>query len=80
MYHQKEKHTLFIQKNTGKKLNIEEILKGYDSLVPKRYKYSELKKITGSFKDKLGEGGYGMVFEGNLEDGCNVAVKLLKGS
>ena len=80
MYHQKEKHTLFIQKDTGKKLNIEKILKGYDSLVPKRYKYSELKKITGSFKDKLGEGGYGMVFEGNLEDGRNVAVKLLKGS
>jgi hypothetical protein len=53
MDHQKEKHTLFIQKNTGKKFNIEEILKGYDSLVPKRYKYSELKKITGSESDRV---------------------------
>lgn len=60
--------------------NIEEILKGYDSLIPKRYKYSELKKITGSFKDNLGEGGYGTVFRGNLEDGRKVAVKLLKQS
>ncbi|XP_062192553.1 LEAF RUST 10 DISEASE-RESISTANCE LOCUS RECEPTOR-LIKE PROTEIN KINASE-like 2.1 [Phragmites australis] len=80
MYRRKKKHIIFIQKYAGNGSNIEEILKGYDSLVPKRYKYSELKKITGSFKDKLGEGGYGMVFKGNLEDGRKVAVKLLKGS
>ncbi|KXG31938.1 LEAF RUST 10 DISEASE-RESISTANCE LOCUS RECEPTOR-LIKE PROTEIN KINASE-like 2.5 isoform X2 [Sorghum bicolor] len=74
MYRQKRK------KYKGYESNIEEILKGYDSLVPKRYKYSEVKKITGSFKDRLGEGGYGTVFKGTLEDGPKVAVKLLKGS
>jgi serine/threonine protein kinase len=37
-------------------------------------------KMTGSFKSKLGEGGYGIVFKGNPEDGREVAVKLLKGS
>jgi serine/threonine protein kinase len=42
--------------------------------------YSELKKMTSSFKDKLGEGGYGTVFKGSLQDGCVVAVKILKGS
>jgi serine/threonine protein kinase len=49
-------------------------------LAPKRYMYSELKKMTSSFKDKLGEGGYGTVFKGSLQDGCVVAVKILKGS
>ena len=76
----KEKHVTSNQNCKSYESNIEEILKGYDSLVPKRYKYSEVKKITGSFKDKLGEGGYGTVFKGNLEDGRKVAVKLLKGS
>ncbi|WVZ72165.1 hypothetical protein U9M48_020670 [Paspalum notatum var. saurae] len=80
IYCRKEKRIPINQKYTGNKPNIEEMLKGYDSLVPKRYKYAELKKITRSFKDKLGEGGYGLVFRGNLEDGREVAVKLLKGS
>ncbi|CAL5089112.1 unnamed protein product [Urochloa decumbens] len=90
MYPWKKNHLVFLQMYTGnesskvlakrKESNIEEILKGYDSLVPKRYTYSELRKITRSFKDILGEGGYGIVYKGNLEDGRMVAVKLLKGS
>ena len=58
----------------------EEVLKRCGSLAPQRYKYSELKKITKSFKEKLGEGGYGVVFKGSLRDGRIVAVKLLKSS
>lgn len=58
----------------------EEALKRYQSLALKRFKYSELREITRSFKDKLGQGGYGMVFKGSLEDGRTVAVKLLQGS
>ena len=60
--------------------NEEEVIKRCGSLAPQRYKYSELKKITKSFKEKLGEGGYGVVFKGSLRDGRIVAVKLLKSS
>lgn len=77
---QKEKGSLLtLQKYVANESKIEEALKEYDSLAPKRYNYSELKKITRSFKDKLGQGGYGMVFKGVLQDGRMVAVKLLTG-
>ncbi|XP_068660477.1 PR5-like receptor kinase [Aristolochia californica] len=60
---------------------VEEFMENYQySLGPKRYKYSELKKMTNRFTDKLGEGGYGGVFQGKLPDGRLVAVKLLKES
>jgi serine/threonine protein kinase len=49
-------------------------------LAPERYSYSELKKMTKNFKEKLGQGGYGSVFKGNLLDGRLVAVKVLKKS
>lgn len=52
----------------------------YISLVPKRYKYSEIKKMTNSFGHKIGQGGYGYVFKGNLNDGHPVAVKVLNES
>jgi serine/threonine protein kinase len=44
----------------------------------RRYSYSDIKKMTNSFKDKLGQGGYGGVYKGKLQDGCFVAVKVLK--
>ncbi|XP_010279326.1 PREDICTED: LEAF RUST 10 DISEASE-RESISTANCE LOCUS RECEPTOR-LIKE PROTEIN KINASE-like 2.1 [Nelumbo nucifera] len=49
-------------------------------LAPKRYRYSQVKKITNSFKDKLGQGGYGYVYRGKLFDGQLVAVKVLSES
>nr|XP_027095478.1 LEAF RUST 10 DISEASE-RESISTANCE LOCUS RECEPTOR-LIKE PROTEIN KINASE-like 2.4 isoform X1 [Coffea arabica] len=58
--------------------NVEDFLKDYGSLAPKRYHYSEVKKMTDSFKIKLGQGGYGCVYKGKLEDGSPVAVKVLK--
>nr|XP_048326718.1 uncharacterized protein LOC125421553 [Ziziphus jujuba var. spinosa] len=36
---------------------IEEFLETHNNLMPIRYSYSELKKMTSGFKDKLGEGG-----------------------
>ncbi|GLT81867.1 hypothetical protein SLE2022_002960 [Rubroshorea leprosula] len=50
------------------------------SLAPKRFSYSNIKKITNSFKDKLGQGGYGSVYKGELLDGRIVAVKVLRKS
>ncbi|CAL9115762.1 unnamed protein product [Musa textilis] len=48
------------------------------TLTPKRYRYSEIKRMTKSFNDKLGQGGCGSVFKGALQDGRSVAVKVLK--
>ncbi|KAL0282514.1 UNVERIFIED_CONTAM: putative receptor-like protein kinase [Sesamum radiatum] len=43
---------------------VEKFLLQHGSLALKRYKYSEIKKMTKSFKDKLGRGGY----EHSLDD------------
>lgn len=53
------------------------MLKNHEFLAPKRYSYSDVKKMTNSFKDKLGEGGFGDVYRGMLSDGNPVAVKIL---
>ncbi|KMT13953.1 hypothetical protein BVRB_4g077880 isoform C [Beta vulgaris subsp. vulgaris] len=58
--------------------NVATFLKSYGSLAPKRYTYIDIRKMTHSFKDKLGEGGYGSVYKGKLRDGRFVAVKKLK--
>uniref|UniRef100_A0A0D9WIV1 Protein kinase domain-containing protein n=1 Tax=Leersia perrieri TaxID=77586 RepID=A0A0D9WIV1_9ORYZ len=42
----------------------------------RRFTYDELKKITNNFHRVLGRGGFGYVYDGFLEDGTQVAVKL----
>ncbi|KAF8006160.1 hypothetical protein BT93_K0465 [Corymbia citriodora subsp. variegata] len=44
-----------------------------------RFAFNDLKTITDKFSKKLGEGGFGSVFEGTLSDGTKVAVKRLDG-
>ncbi|KAK3404881.1 hypothetical protein EUGRSUZ_K01188 [Eucalyptus grandis] len=44
-----------------------------------RFRFHHLKAITNDFSKKLGEGGFGSVFEGTLIDGTKVAVKRLGG-
>jgi len=56
---------------------VEEFLESHNNLMPIRYSYSEIRKMTESFKDKLGEGGYGTVFKGKLRSGRLVAIKML---
>lgn len=65
-------------KQTKNDPNIEAFLSHHGSLAPKRYHYLDVKKITHSFKDKIGEGGCGGVYKGMLSDGQIVAVKVLK--
>ncbi|KAK8686693.1 hypothetical protein V6N13_125715 [Hibiscus sabdariffa] len=67
-----------IKAKTTKDTNIETYIKKYGTLAPKRYRCSDIKKITDSFAEKLGEGGFCSVYKGKLEDGSLVAVKVLK--
>ncbi|KAL5774197.1 hypothetical protein ACOSP7_011754 [Xanthoceras sorbifolium] len=45
--------------------------------MPTRFSYQELKLATENFQKKLGEGGFGSVFEGTLVSGEKVAAKRL---
>jgi serine/threonine protein kinase len=58
---------------------VEKFLKeyAYEMPMPIRYSLFHLKKITNNFAEKLGEGGYGVVYKGKLRNGALVAVKLL---
>ncbi|XP_065627119.1 rust resistance kinase Lr10-like, partial [Quercus suber] len=56
---------------------VENFLQSHNNLMPIRYSYSQIKKMTKCFKDKLGEGGYGSVYKGKLQSGHLVAIKML---
>ncbi|GJS99258.1 leaf rust 10 disease-resistance locus receptor-like protein kinase-like 2.4 protein [Tanacetum coccineum] len=56
---------------------IEKFIRDNGNMAPRRYKYLEIKKMTNSFLEKLGQGGYGSVYKGQLPNGKLVAVKLL---
>eukprot|EP00262_Sarcandra_glabra_P000712 TRINITY_DN10832_c0_g1_i1.p1 TRINITY_DN10832_c0_g1~~TRINITY_DN10832_c0_g1_i1.p1 ORF type:complete len:421 (+),score=46.19 TRINITY_DN10832_c0_g1_i1:189-1265(+) len=56
---------------------IEEFLSNYRSHMPTRFSYSDIRKMTNRFKEKLGQGGFGSVFKGKLSNGHLVAVKML---
>ncbi|AES80571.1 putative glycerophosphodiester phosphodiesterase, protein kinase RLK-Pelle-LRK10L-2 family [Medicago truncatula] len=61
--------------------NVEDFIQSYNLSVPiKQYRYAEVKKMTNSFRDKLGQGGYGVVYKANLPDGRQVAVKIINES
>ncbi|XVF79074.1 hypothetical protein PTKIN_Ptkin14bG0190100 [Pterospermum kingtungense] len=59
---------------------IEDFLQSQNNLIPIRYSYSQISRMTDGFKSKLGEGGYGSVYEGKIRSGQFVAIKLLKKS
>ncbi|KAL3645692.1 hypothetical protein CASFOL_010872 [Castilleja foliolosa] len=61
-------------------MKIEKFLEDQRSLKPTRFTYSDLRRITLKFSEKLGEGGYGIVYKGKLSKEINVAVKVLHNS
>ncbi|XP_030464561.2 putative leucine-rich repeat receptor-like serine/threonine-protein kinase At2g19230 [Syzygium oleosum] len=44
------------------------------------FKYGEVSRITGNFGRVIGEGGFGKVYHGTLDNGTVVAVKMLSDS
>ncbi|XP_077237095.1 LEAF RUST 10 DISEASE-RESISTANCE LOCUS RECEPTOR-LIKE PROTEIN KINASE-like 2.3 [Tasmannia lanceolata] len=51
-----------------------------DEIIEEKFKIfssEKLKSITDNFKKKLGQSGFGVVYEGILEDGMHVAVKVV---
>ncbi|CAD5315696.1 unnamed protein product [Arabidopsis thaliana] len=69
---------MFTIRKRRKRYTDDEELLGMD-VKPYIFTYSELKSATQDFdpSNKLGEGGFGPVYKGNLTDGRVVAVKLL---
>ncbi|XP_062110048.1 LEAF RUST 10 DISEASE-RESISTANCE LOCUS RECEPTOR-LIKE PROTEIN KINASE-like 2.1 isoform X2 [Humulus lupulus] len=67
----------FRKKHNHAHQSIEAFLKNCGPLQIRRYSYSNIKKMTNSFEEKLGQGGFGSVYKGKLHDGDLVAVKML---
>ncbi|XP_071912440.1 LEAF RUST 10 DISEASE-RESISTANCEUS RECEPTOR-LIKE PROTEIN KINASE-like 2.2 [Coffea arabica] len=68
------------QRHLSRYDTIEDFLQTNSRLMPIRYSYREIRTMTKNFKEKLGEGGYGMVYKGKLRSGDAVAVKMLNKS
>ncbi|XP_019193126.1 PREDICTED: G-type lectin S-receptor-like serine/threonine-protein kinase SD2-5 [Ipomoea nil] len=70
---------LLVRKKTVQPEDEEEFLDGLPGF-PTRFSYQDLSAMTQNFSTKLGEGGFGSVFEGALCGGTKIAVKCLKGA
>ncbi|CAL9012715.1 unnamed protein product [Prunus brigantina] len=76
----RERMVSFVQKDKRDEFDVEAFIRNYGSLTPKRYTYENVRNMTDSFRDKIGKGGYGIVYKGRLPDGLLVAVKVLSES
>ncbi|GLU07090.1 hypothetical protein SLE2022_240640 [Rubroshorea leprosula] len=71
--------TLFLLQTKKDPKDVEEDYLGHISGAPMRFSYEELRVVTNNFSNKLGEGGFGCVFQGTLPGSAQVAVKCLDG-
>ncbi|KAF5207029.1 Receptor-like kinase [Thalictrum thalictroides] len=69
----------YFKRDSGNKepASIETFLHNYTSGRPKRFSYKQLKKYTNNFSYKIGQGGFGSVFKGQLPNSFTIAVKVL---
>ncbi|KAL3821392.1 hypothetical protein ACJIZ3_007297 [Penstemon smallii] len=71
--------TYFTYWKKKKSVTVEEDYLDHVPGMPTRFSYEELVTATDNFSKKLGEGGFGTVFEGSLKDNTRIAVKCLDG-
>ncbi|KAL0285452.1 UNVERIFIED_CONTAM: Rust resistance kinase Lr10 [Sesamum angustifolium] len=57
-------------------LKIEKFLQDYRALKPTRFSYYDVRRITNQFSEKLGEGGYGIVYKGKLSNLTELTVNF----
>lgn len=60
-------------KNVLGRINYENNLQKHEN---RRFTYDELQRFTNNFKRFIGQGGFGQVYYGCLEDNTEVAVKM----
>ncbi|KAL3499701.1 hypothetical protein ACH5RR_038794 [Cinchona calisaya] len=56
---------------------IEQFFEDYKALKPTRDFYADIKRLTANFSNKVGQGGYAIVYKGKLSNKVSVAVKVL---
>ncbi|KAM5552701.1 G-type lectin S-receptor-like serine/threonine-protein kinase SD2-5 [Rosa sericea] len=74
-YYQRKRDAPRSPEDTSEEDNFLENLTG----IPIRFSYKNLQTATNNFSKKLGQGGFGSVYEGVLPDGTRLAVKKLEG-
>jgi hypothetical protein len=57
----------FFKKESLNHQAVEVFLKNHGPIAISKYRYSDIKKMTDLFRDKLGEGGYGGVYKGKVK-------------
>ncbi|XP_058097356.1 rust resistance kinase Lr10-like [Magnolia sinica] len=67
----------YLNNDNSTPASIETFLHNYNSGMPTRFSYKQLKKYSHNFTHKLGQGGFGSVYKADLPNGLVVAVKLL---
>ncbi|KAE8674069.1 G-type lectin S-receptor-like serine/threonine-protein kinase SD2-5-like isoform X2 [Hibiscus syriacus] len=74
-YYRKKKR---LRESAEEKLEDDNLLESFPGM-PVRYTYRELCKATKNFSKKVGQGGFGSVYQGEMPDGTQLAVKKLEG-